>query len=60
MGVQEMTRFGMQPNDFEALAELMADCVLRGVDVGSAVASLRDGFQSMQYCFQDLDLSELA
>jgi aminomethyltransferase len=51
MGVQEMTRFGMQPADFAELAQLMADCILRGHAVRDAVSRLRRGFLEMRYCF---------
>ena len=30
MGVSEMTRFGFGPAEFDQLAALMADCILRG------------------------------
>ncbi len=51
MGVQEMTRFGMQPDDFKTLAQLFKDLLLEGRDVKSEVASFRKNFLEMQYCF---------
>ena len=54
-GVQEMTRFGMKENDFEAFAEFFADAV-KGRSVADEVARFRDGFQDMQYCFEDESL----
>lgn len=52
LGVAEMTRFGMGPGDFETLAGLMADALLRGKNVGPEVAALRRGFLELGYCFR--------
>jgi glycine/serine hydroxymethyltransferase len=49
-GVQEMTRFGMEPTDFEPLAELFADCVMHDRQVGDAAAAYRQKFLTMRYC----------
>ncbi len=49
-GVQEMTRFGMEPDDFSPLAELFADCVIRNRQVADAVAAYRRRFLTMRYC----------
>ncbi len=51
LGVAEMTRFGMQPEDFETVAQLMADVILRNQDVREAVIELRKRFVEMQFCF---------
>ncbi|MEH0020286.1 MAG: glycine cleavage system aminomethyltransferase GcvT [Desulfobacter sp.] len=51
MGVSEMTRFGMKEPDFQALAALMADHILKNSNVGDAVKALRSSFVEMQYCF---------
>ncbi|MCG8634037.1 MAG: glycine cleavage system protein T, partial [Desulfobacterales bacterium] len=51
MGVSEMTRFGMKEKDFQALAELMADNILKGTDIKDEVKKLRRPFMDMQYCF---------
>jgi aminomethyltransferase len=51
MGVQEMTRFGMQPADFAELAQLMAECILHRKPVKDAAIRLRRRFQQMRYCF---------
>ena len=53
MGVSEMTRFGFGEAEFKALAKLIADCVLRGRDVGEDVATLRSGYTKQKYCFDD-------
>lgn len=50
LGVQEMTRYGMQPADFETLAELIARVVLRDEDARDEVVALRGRFLDMHYC----------
>ena len=52
MGVNEMTRFGFGPEEFDRLAELMADCILNNADVADDVSKLRSEFTDMQYCFR--------
>ena len=59
MGVQEMTRFGMQAEDFAELARLMADCILKDNSVKEAVTALRRRFLEMQYCFTGTEANEL-
>ncbi len=44
MGVNEMTRFGFGPAEFDELASLMADCILRGKDISEDVVRLRSRF----------------
>ena len=51
MGVSEMTRFGFGQREFTELAGLMADCILRGKDVGQEVSRLRSRYTTMHYCF---------
>ncbi len=51
MGVSEMTRFGMKPADFQELAQLMHDIIVRGIRAGQEVAGFRNRFLDMQYCF---------
>ena len=51
MGVSEMTRFGFGQTEFTELAGLMADCILRGKDVGQEVPRLRSRYTTMHYCF---------
>ena len=51
MGVSEMTRFGFGQTEFTELADLMADCILRGKDVGQEVSLLRSRYTTMHYCF---------
>ena len=50
LGVAEMTRFGMGEGDFQSLAELMADVILRQKRVQEQVTNLRRNFIEMQYC----------
>ena len=52
LGVAEMTRFGMGPDDFGELAVLIADVVLRDARVGRrSVRDLRGRFVELRYCF---------
>jgi aminomethyltransferase len=56
MGVSEMTRFGMEPEDFQTLAELIRDAVVDGKSVQDEVVRLRSRFQDLRYCFSDAQL----
>lgn len=51
MGVQEMTRFGMGPDDFRELAQYIRDVVADGRSVRDEVTAFRKRFLSMRYCF---------
>ncbi len=51
LGVSEMTRFGMGPDDFREVAELMAAAILRGTNVAEEAAALRARFTEIGYCF---------
>ena len=53
MGVNEMTRFGFEKEDFAELASIMADCILRGKEVAEDVGKLRAAHTEMRYCFND-------
>ena len=57
IGVSEMTRFGFGKKEFEQLAELMADVVLRNKNVKEEVIKLRSNYTNMKYCFTDEDMS---
>jgi glycine/serine hydroxymethyltransferase len=50
MGAQEMTRYGMKEKDFERLAGLIADVILKNKDVAREVGEFRGRFSKMQYC----------
>jgi len=54
-----MTRFGMGPADFVAIAELMAAVVNQGGRVAEAVADLRSRFTELQYCFKGPEFEPL-
>ena len=58
MGVNEMTRFGFGPAEFDRLAQIMADCILRGREVREDIVRLREGYTAMKFCFDDAQISE--
>lgn len=58
MGVSEMTRFAMGPDDFRDLASLIRDCVARDADVEPQVARLRQRFTEIRYCFTGPEYDE--
>jgi aminomethyltransferase len=60
MGVSEMTRFGMGPEDFGELAELVSDVVLNDATVKPRVAEFRKRFTQLGYCFNEVELEERA
>ena len=60
MGVSEMTRFGMGPEDFGELAELIRDVVIDGATVKPRVAEFRKRFVELRYCFNEKELQERA
>ncbi len=53
MGVQEMTRFGMGPEDFLTLAQYIHDVVAGGRLVREEVTAFRKRFLVMDYCFTE-------
>ncbi len=52
MGVAEMTRFGMEIEDFQKLAQLMADVIIHQKKVKEEVVKFRTRFQELRYCFR--------
>jgi glycine/serine hydroxymethyltransferase len=48
-GVSEMTRFGMDEDDFGPVAELMARCIVKKENVAAEAASYRSKFVEMRY-----------
>jgi aminomethyltransferase len=52
LGVAEMTRFGMEEDDFRVLAELLADAILHGASVKDRVVALRERFRDLRFCFR--------
>jgi len=53
LGVAEMTRFGMQEDDFGRLAGLMAEVIRHGKRVAAEVSALRTEFRTMRFCFRE-------
>ena len=53
MGVQEMTRFGMEKEGFGELAEYVAAVILGEKNVSQKVSSFRSRFTEMQYCLSE-------
>ncbi len=58
MGVNEMTRFGFGPEEFDRLAGLIADCIINEKPIAEEVKALRSGYTTMKYCFDDEDINE--
>ena len=56
MGVEEMTRVGFGFAEFEKLAAIMADCILRKKEVKEDVKALRKDYTTMRYCFNDAEV----
>ena len=52
MGVAEMTRFGMEIEDFQKLAQLMADVIIHQKKVKEEVVKFRTRFQELRYYFR--------
>ena len=52
MGVSEMTRFGMEEEDFVALSVLIRDVVMNDADVSDQVKALRKRFSQLRFCFR--------
>jgi aminomethyltransferase len=51
LGVSEMTRFGMEPQDFAEVAALMRTVINDGPSVAREVKKLRSRFTEPGYCF---------
>jgi aminomethyltransferase len=51
MGVAEMTRFGMGPDDFAEAAGLIGDVVIDDADAADRARALRSRFTELRYCF---------
>lgn len=59
LGVQEMTRFGMGPEDFKTLAQYIRDVVVAGKSIREEVAAFRKRFTTMRYCFAEEGFAEV-
>lgn len=53
MGVSEMTRFGMEAEDFQSLAGLISDVVIRNKRIRDAVKTFRSRFLDLRFCFPE-------
>ena len=53
MGVQEMTRFGMEEKDFQELAQLIYDSIAHSRIVKEKTTSFRKRFLEMKFCFSN-------
>ncbi|HPW16854.1 MAG TPA: hypothetical protein PLP83_00590 [Candidatus Aminicenantes bacterium] len=60
LGVQEMTRFGMKEKDFDTLAGLVSDIVVRDRPAGPEVAAYRKSFLTMGYTLPPAEALPLA
>jgi glycine hydroxymethyltransferase len=60
IGVQEMTRVGMNEAEMETIASFFRTCLLDGKYVGDEVREFRDSFQEVRYSFDDLAAASLA
>jgi aminomethyltransferase len=58
-GVQEMTRFGMTEDNFQQLAQFIADIILRNKKVKPEVSVFRQRFLDMKYCFKGAEFDDL-
>ncbi len=62
-GVSEMTRYGMEEDDFGELAELMARVIIKNENVAGEVTAFRQKFMKMRYTLpleESLDLASKA
>jgi aminomethyltransferase len=57
LGVQEMTRFGMEQEDFRTLAQYIRDVVMGGRVCREEVKAFRNRFLTMRYCFNEKELA---
>ncbi len=59
LGVSEMTRFGMEEEDFRGLAQLMKEVIVNGADVADRVKAFREPFCELRFCFRGDEFSGL-
>lgn len=59
LGVSEMTRFGMQEEDFQSLASLIYDVVVNDANVIDQVKGLRECFMELQFCFRGDEYADI-
>jgi aminomethyltransferase len=58
LGVSEMTRFGMEEEDFRGVAQLIHDVVVDDREVAEEVARFRSRFLDLHYCLTGPELSD--
>ena len=59
LGVAEMTRFGMTPPDFQTIAQLIHDVLVKGQSVIDQVKALRSRFTDLHFCFSGKQYDQL-
>jgi aminomethyltransferase len=59
MGVQEMTRFGMEGKDFLQLAEYMKEIIINNRSMTKEVSQFRKKFLEMRYCLPEKEAAPL-
>jgi len=59
MGVSEMTRFGMEEEDFRTLAVMIHDVVTNDTSVVDRVKALRRRFREMRFCFSGDEFADV-
>ena len=59
MGVQEMTRFGMEEKDFAQLAEYISQVILHGRSTAAEVSRFRRRFTALKYCLSGKESDSL-
>jgi glycine cleavage system T protein len=59
MGVSEMTRFGMGPEDFKVLAGFIHDVIAGGKKPKKEVTDFRKRFLTMKYCFSGKEFEDV-
>lgn len=60
MGVQEMTRFGMEQKDFDILSGFIADIITKGLNPKEEVKAFRQKFLNMKFCLSQGEALPLA
>ncbi len=53
IGVQEMTRFGMNSDDMERIAEFIKECIIDNKPVKDEVNKFRRNYQDVKFSFDD-------
>lgn len=59
LGVSEMTRFGMEEDEFRTLAPLIHDVVINNAVVPDQIRKLREPFRELKFCFTGDEYTDL-